>query len=70
MIKEPPSFNDVVGAVVSLVALTVVAYLAAALKSEQAAGAVIALLAASAGWLFRGRVEKTEPPPPPEGRNG
>ena len=70
MIKEPPSFNDVVGAVVGLVALAVVAYLAAFLKSEQAAGAVIALLAAAAGWLYRGRVEKTEPPPPSEGRNG
>ena len=67
MLKEPPSFNDLVGAIVGLTALIVVAYLAAFLKSEQAAGAVIALLAAAAGWLYRGRVEKVEPPPPDGG---
>jgi thiol:disulfide interchange protein len=69
-LAEKPSFNDIVGAILGLVALAVVAYLAAVLKSEQAAGAVIALLAAAAGWLYRGRVEKTEPPPPVGGRNG
>jgi hypothetical protein len=64
MLSAKPSFNDLIGALVGLVALAVVAYLAAFLKSEQAAGAVIALLSAAAGWLYRGRVEKVEPPPP------
>lgn len=64
MLTAKPSFNDVVGALLSVTALAVVAYLACVLKSEQSAGAIIALLAAASGWLFRGRVEKTESSPP------
>jgi hypothetical protein len=71
MLSGKPTFNDVVGALLALLGLAVLAYLAIVFTSEQAEGALISLLSAAVGYLYRGRVEKqTEPPPPPEGRNG
>ncbi len=74
MLSGKPTFNDVVGALLALMGLAVLAYLAIAFTSEQAEGALISLLSAAVGYLYRGRVEKQTdappPPPPPEGRNG
>ncbi len=66
MLSGRPTFNDVVGAVLAVAGLAVLAYLAIAFQSEQAEGALISLMAAAVGYLYRGRVEKQfEPPLPP-----
>lgn len=69
MLSAKPSFTDLVGAVVAIGGVGVVSYLAIS-GSEQAAGAIVALVAAATGWLFRGRLEqpRENPIPPPEGK--
>lgn len=66
MFSAKPSFTDVVGAVVAIGGVGVVSYLAIT-GSEQAAGAVVALVAAATGWLFRGRLEAPKPDGAPPG---
>ena len=63
VLSSRPAFNDLVGAVLGLSALGVVGYLAVVLQSEQAAGAVIALLSAAAGWVYRGKIQQPGEPP-------
>lgn len=70
MLSAKPSFTDLVGAIVAIGGVGVVAYLAIN-GSEQAAGAIVALVAAATGWLFRGRLEQprenpSPPNPPPD----
>lgn len=57
-----PTFdvNDLVRAVVILVALAAVCYLAIVLANQAAAGGLLTLLAAATGYLFRGRVQTTD----------
>lgn len=62
---ERPTFNEVVGAALAVVSVGVVSYQAIFSASDQAEGAVIALLAAAVGWLYRGRVK-----PPETGEGG
>jgi hypothetical protein len=71
MLAGKPSLTDVTGTLLALVGLGVVAYLAVAFQSEQAEGAIIALLSAAVGYVYRGRVQPPDPdpgPPAPEGR--
>lgn len=72
MLSAKPAFNDLVGAVLAVLGLAVLSYLAIAFTSEQAEGALISLLSAAVGYLYRGRVEKQEPAPPapPEAPDG
>lgn len=50
--------RDIIAAVLAVGALGVVAYLAIVMGHEAAAGAVIAVLSAAAGWYLRGRVRE------------
>lgn len=63
------TLNDWVRAAVILLALGAVGYLAIVPGSQAAAGGLLALLSAGAGYLFRGRVQTsdttTTPPAPP-----
>ena len=72
MISAKPAFNDIVGAVLATAGLTLLGYLAVAFQSEQAEGALISLLSAAVGYIYRGRVQAPagdEPPPPPSPRS-
>lgn len=70
MLSSKPAFNDVVGAVLATAGLTLLGYLAVAFQSEQAEGALISLLSAAVGYLYRGRVQAPDPDgaPPPDRR--
>lgn len=76
MLSARPAFNDVVGAILAAVGLGGVMYLAIAFQSEQAEGALIALLSAAVGFIYRGRVQSppednpAPPPTPPEPPRG
>lgn len=51
------SFAEKVGALMALMAMLVIAYLAVAGGSEQAAGGLLAVLAAATGFFLRGKVQ-------------
>lgn len=68
MLSAKPAFNDIVGAILATIGLAVIAYLAIAYQSEQAEGALIALLSAAIGYIYRGRVQS--PPETPPGNSG
>lgn len=57
---KAPTFNEIVGGALAFVGVAVVGYLAVMQDSEQAEGALIALLAAAVGWLYRGKVQNPE----------
>lgn len=70
MLVSRPTFNDLVGAVLATAGLVLLGYLAVAFQSEQAEGALISLLSAAVGYIYRGRVQAPpgdEPPPPAPG---
>ena len=59
-----PTFGDIVGAIMALAALGIVGYAAVMLRSEQALGAIMTLLAAAAGYWYRGKVQRPASPTP------
>lgn len=67
MLAARPSFNDIVGAVLATAGLALLGYLAVAFQSEQAEGALISLLSAAVGYLYRGRVQAPTDGEPPAG---
>jgi len=56
--NERPKFGEVFGAAMSAVAMLAVTYVAIAMDSEPAQGALFAVVAAAVGFFLRGRVEK------------
>lgn len=64
MLAAKPTFTDLVGALVAIGGVVIVGYLAVT-GSEQAGGAIVALVAAATGWLFRGRLEQPRDTPTP-----
>lgn len=70
MLSGKPAFNDLVGAILATAGLILLGYLAVAFQSEQAEGALISLLSAAVGYIYRGRVQsppEAPPNPPPVG---
>lgn len=61
-----PTFAEVVGALMALASLGVAAYAAVVLQSEQALGAILALLSIATGYFLRGKLQRpTTPDTPP-----
>jgi hypothetical protein len=61
-----PTFVDVTGALLAAAALAGVLYLALFQHHEAAAGALIAVLSAATGYVFRGRVAPPADTPAPQ----
>jgi len=57
-----PTFAEVVGALMALVALGVSSYAAVMQHNEQAIGAILALLATAAGFFLRGKLQRPTTP--------
>lgn len=53
-----PKFAEMIGALMGLVTVAAVTYIAIVMNSESAQGALFAVLAAAVGYFLRGRVEK------------
>lgn len=70
MLAAKPTFQEVVAALLTVATAVVICYLAVTTANETVIGLLGGVLAAATGFYLRGRVEKPEPPPPPEGRNG
>jgi hypothetical protein len=70
-VREPPAFQEVVAALMALVALGVTAFLAVR-GSEPMAGVLGAVVAAAVGYFLRGRVAQpsTDPQPQPPNQEG
>ena len=51
-----PPFRELVGGTMAVLGLVALIYLAAVLKSAEATGALVTLVAGASGWLYRGRV--------------
>ena len=56
-----PVWSDLIGGILALGALLVLAYVAVVLGSEQAQGALTAVLSAATGYYLRGKIEKPGP---------
>ena len=53
--------KDGVAALMSIIAVVVLSYLAVVVESETAVGAIIAVSAAATAWYLRGRVQTPNP---------
>jgi hypothetical protein len=58
LIQHGPRFGEMVGAAIGMAAMLAVIYAAILQQSEQALGALMAVVAAAVGYFLRGRVER------------
>lgn len=63
MLRAKPTLTEAAGVLIALVTLGGVTYLAV-VGVEQAQGALYTVLAAAAGYVYRGKVERPSEPPP------
>lgn len=54
---QQPSFGELIGAAMALVAMGVLAFLALSTGNQEAAGALIAVVAAATGYFLRAKVQ-------------